>query len=316
MKSSDTGSVTGYLVTAPVEGNIEPEEGLLDEPFDLGGGASFGVKPAWFTQTAIPGDDVLGFSDHYRALKAPYVLLLRRLNDVLQMGDWESDQDTLRAMQQSIWIASGIRIEWDLMFLMRLEDHERPCKRWDRMSRKVTPLKAPDPRLRREQMEEARQVLAVIRALPRKGALWTAIRIAAFALDERQGDIALVLSWAGLEALFGPDSSGETVHRTSTNLALFLGSGGKESQGLACRVRESYTLRSKVVHGRQSGLAPGSSPEKTARAMMLLNDTVAWLREGTRRIALDEDLRETFQSPEKRRAFLEALPFDAAQRRT
>jgi hypothetical protein len=43
--------------------------------------------------------------------------------------------------------------------------------------------------------------------------------------------------------------------------------------------------------------------------MTLLNDTIAWLREGTRRIALDGSLRETFQSPEKRSAFLEALPF-------
>lgn len=216
-------------------------------------------------------------------------------------------------MQQCIWVASGIRLEWDLVFLMKPHDPGEPCKRWDRMSRQVKPLKSPDRKLRRAHLEEARQILAVIRTSPRKGALWTAIRIAAFALDERQGDIALVLSWAGLEALFGPDSPGETVHRTSMNLALFLAPGGKEAQELSHRVRQSYTLRSKVVHGRQSGLAPGSSSDRTAKAMTLLNDTVGWLREGTRRIALDKDLRETFQSPEKRSAFLEALPFRAGK---
>jgi hypothetical protein len=301
--------VTGYLVTAPVEGDVEPEGGLLDQPFDLGGGASLSVKPAWLTAKAIPAE-ALGSSDHYRALKAPYIFLLERPNEILQMGDWEADQETLRAMQQCIWIASGIRLEWDLMFLMKPDDSGETCRRWDRMSRQVKPLKAPDPKLRRVQMEEARQILAVIRTLPRKGALWTAIRIAAFALDEPQGDIALVLAWAGLEALFGPDSPGETVHRTSMNLALFLAPNGKEAQELSHRVRQSYTLRSKVVHGRQSGLAPGS---EAAKAVALLNDTVAWLREGTRRIALDGGLRETFQSPEERSAFLEALPFRIGQ---
>jgi hypothetical protein len=296
------------LVTAPVEGDVEPESGLFDQAFDLGGGASFALKPPWLTAKAIP-EERLGFSDHYRALQAPYVFLLERPNEVLQMGDWEADQETLRAMQQSIWIASGIRLEWDLVFLMRPDDPVEPCKRWDRMSRQAMPLKSADPKLRRAQMEEARQILATIRTSPRKGALWTAIRIAAFALDERQGDIALVLAWAGLEALFGPDSPGETVHRTSMNLALFLAPNGREAQELSCRVRESYTLRSKVVHGRQSGLAPGSSPERTAKARALLNDTVARLGEGSRRIALDKGLSETFQSTEKRRAFLEGLPF-------
>ncbi len=299
----------GYIVTAPVEADLEPEPDLLDQPFDLGGGASFGMRPAWLRRETLPAEDRIGFSDLHRAVSARYVFLLERRSDKLEHGDWEADHETLRAMQQSIWIASGIRVEWDLIFLMKPEDPHQPCRRWDRLAVQRKPLKAPDSKLTRLQLEQAREVCTVIRALSRRGALWTAIRIAAFALDERQGDITLVLLWAGLEALFGPDSAGETVHRTSMNLALFLAPSGEEAQALAKRVKESYTLRSQVVHGRQSGLASGSKQKEREKAVALMVDTVGWLREATRRIALNPDLRETFQSGEKRKGYLEGLPY-------
>jgi hypothetical protein len=299
----------GYIVTAPVEADLEPEPGLLDQPFDLGGGASFGLRPEWINRQTLPPEDQIGFSDRHRAVTAPFALFLVRRNEILDHGDWEADLETLRAMQQALWIASGIRVEWDLVFLMKPEDPVEKCKRWDRLARRVEPLKAGNPRLGPRQVEETREVLRVIRELPRKGALWTAIRIAAFALDERKGDIAMVLLWAGLEALFGPDSPGETVHRTSMNLALFLAPNGTEAQKLARRVRDSYSLRSRVVHGRQSGLISGSGPKDQEKAVGLVEETVDWLREATRRIALDANLRQIFQSGKERSAFLEALPY-------
>ncbi len=299
----------GYIVTAPVEADLAPESGLLDQPFDLGCGAQFGRRPEWLNRGTLPAEDHIGFSDRHRALTAPYVFLLERENEVLQDGDWEADQETLRALQQSIWIASGIRVEWDLVFLMKPGDPRDTCKRWDRLARYVRPRKSADPRLTRVHLEQARELAAVIRAMPRRGAFWTAVRMATFALDERHGDIVIVLLWAGLEALFGPDSPGETVHRTSMNVALFLEEGGEEAQVLAKRVKDSYALRSHVAHGRQSGFDRGSKPKEREKALALIEETIVWLREASRRIALDPGLLEIFQSGEKRRLFLDGLPY-------
>jgi hypothetical protein len=139
--------------------------------------------------------------------------------------------------------------------------------------------------------------------------LWTAVRMASFALGHRHADVAIVLFWSGLEALFGPESGSEISYQMSLSIALFLSADRTAALALAKRVKESYALRCQVVHGRARGLAPKGDSAATARVRELMKDTIFWLQESLRRIGLDPALREIFNSKKKRREYLAGLPF-------
>jgi hypothetical protein len=52
-----------------------------------------------------------------------------------------------------------------------------------------------------------------------------------------------------LEALFGPEDSGEITHKLSERIAYFVSSTPLEREELFKRAKKGYRLRSKVAHG-------------------------------------------------------------------
>jgi hypothetical protein len=61
-------------------------------------------------------------------------------------------------------------------------------------------------------------------------------------------DDALIDFWVGLEALFS-DSNADVSFKASFRIAYFIGKDGKDKKSVFKRLRNSYKVRSKLVHG-------------------------------------------------------------------
>jgi hypothetical protein len=312
--SLDSASETLWHVVAPVYRDFLLEDGLLDEPFDLGHGVTLQRKPAWFGAEAIP--DSLGYFEKKRAGEAGLSLTVERRSD--QMGpdreQQESDRSTLRSAETAVWITSGIRLRYDLTILVEPPGPEgkRRDKGWT-----VLPSAGPsvmsEDLLTEEHLRTARALLDVLTKLSegeRRGPLWVAVRMAALASHQYHADIAFTLMWVGLEALFGPDDPGETAHQVAERIALVLESEPGAARDLYRAVKKSYGRRSKVIHGRADGLLKKETEKEREEARTEFTQTRLWLRRAICRIALDEKMREVF-SGRGRSDYLAELAFGA-----
>jgi hypothetical protein len=61
---------------------------------------------------------------------------------------------------------------------------------------------------------------------------------------------ALVDAWIALESLFAPPDPGEATYRLALRIAYFLGRTAQQRLAIDKDIRDSYKLRSNVVHGR------------------------------------------------------------------
>jgi len=59
----------------------------------------------------------------------------------------------------------------------------------------------------------------------------------------------LIDYWIALESLFVPETTQELSYRTALRIAAFLGSNGSERQRIYKEMKDSYRLRSEIVHG-------------------------------------------------------------------
>lgn len=210
-------------------------------------------------------------------------------------------------MQNSLWIATGINVEFDLVFHIA-SGPPATCPRWNRYGLTQLPLAAPDWTVSEKDLDETRRLLSAIQALEGT-AVWAAFRMASFALNHRQGDIAIVLFWSALESLFGPNDDREMIFQISQRIGLFLAPNRAAARELAARVKKSYSLRSGVVHGTARGLAPRGNAEKAAAVNELFKDTMFWLRTSLKKIMLDSELRSVFSHKIKRSDFLSGLAY-------
>ncbi|MBX3308523.1 MAG: hypothetical protein KF751_20950, partial [Nitrospira sp.] len=69
------------------------------------------------------------------------------------------------------------------------------------------------------------------------------------ALLEQAWPLRFLLHWLAMESLFGPEDGREITFRLSQRVALFLESDKEKAQKLFSEVKNSYSWRSKVVHG-------------------------------------------------------------------
>jgi hypothetical protein len=82
-----------------------------------------------------------------------------------------------------------------------------------------------------------------------RGAIRTAAGVTFRALLEQAWPLRFLLHWLAIESLFGPEDAREMTFRLSQRVALFLESDKEEAQKLFREVKNSYSWRSKVVHG-------------------------------------------------------------------
>jgi hypothetical protein len=99
----------------------------------------------------------------------------------------------------------------------------------------------------------------------------------------------LIDYWIGLESLFVPDTNEELSYRTALRIAAFLGSDGAERQRIYKEMKDSYSLRSRIVHGSMSKRRRGKN-RTPSEASELINLTQANLRRALLKI-LESDQR-------------------------
>ena len=135
----------------------------------------------------------------------------------------------------------------------------------------------------------------------RKGSIWNAARSISAALQLNREDGRYLFFWVALEALFGPDSPGETTHKISQRIAFFLEKDRAKAKGVFMAAKKGYGFRSKIAHGGwkedEDGLTRMAEVEALVRRALL-------------KILSDEELVKTFTAKgEKREAFLADLVF-------
>ncbi len=91
----------------------------------------------------------------------------------------------------------------------------------------------------------------------------------------------LVDAWIALEALFTPDSNAEIAYRASIRIPAYLGGDADERLSRHKMVKDSYSLRSKIVHGVPA--AATLRPEQTR----LIDGTIDLLRRSLLRAVRD-----------------------------
>jgi hypothetical protein len=119
--------------------------------------------------------------------------------------------------------------------------------------------------------------------IPRKNAVWEALRAFWGALTMEPPDYRYSLFWMGLEALFSPENRRHHLTRNlCQRIALFLADGKKDAQSIYKKAFHCYDVRSTIVHGRWE-----NDPSITAA----MKDTEAIVRTSVRTlIARPEDL--------------------------
>ena len=148
----------------------------------------------------------------------------------------------------------------------------------------------------------AKQLFQILVSLPRDGNLRTAVNASIRALTERDWTLRFLVLWLVTESLFGPEDGREITYRLSQRVALFLEEDRDNARKLFTAVKESYSWRSKVVHGlRLSKLT-------SEKSHTLLTDLELLIRRSLMSVISSEDLRGKFDS-KSREEYLDALAF-------
>jgi hypothetical protein len=98
---------------------------------------------------------------------------------------------------------------------------------------------------------KAGELHAVLSTVPRKNAVWAAMRAFWAALTSYQPDYRYPLFWQGLESLFGSDDNIRRVtKRLCERISFFLADSATVQQELFEKAKVCYKTRSEIVHGR------------------------------------------------------------------
>ena len=157
------------------------------------------------------------------------------------------------------------------------------------------PRDASNPILPRHLIKAAKlfECLAIV---PRKNAVWAALRAFWAALVSYQPDYRYPLFWQGVESLFGSDKTWKVSPRIRDRLSYFLADTPATREKICDMVEACYKTRSEIVHGRWS-----EGPELNDR----IYETEGIVRTVVRHIADKPGMLGAFLSP-KRDDFLEA----------
>jgi hypothetical protein len=90
-------------------------------------------------------------------------------------------------------------------------------------------------------------------SIPKKNAVWTATRALWSAITTSAVDLRYLLFWIALEALFGPNEGTEVSFKIAQRISFFTADASKTARENLKVVKECYSMRSKIVHGRWEG---------------------------------------------------------------
>lgn len=122
------------------------------------------------------------------------------------------------------------------------------------------------------------------------------------ALLEQAWPLRFLLHWLAMESLFGPEDGREITFRLSQRVALFLESDKEKAQKLFSEVKNSYSWRSKVVHGLRL------SKLKEDESYQLLVGLEQLVRRSFLEVLRDDATARIFDG-ESREKYLDSMPF-------
>lgn len=297
-----------YAISVPA-GNWLSDKRL---PVRLSPGIVIRNAPEWLTDEQDWHVE-LGFRDREAVREATTVFFAEYEADALGSADpnWtgrgprsiqNSVDESLALSSLALWIAKpsplscGLTLHFDAY---RDEPVLRSAGRLEPM--RVLEAEAENELADADFQIAARLTTALV-SMPRGSALWTAVSMLLRALHERQIEIRYLLQWVALEALFGPDSGGETVHQLSQRIAFFLGATPDEKRKYFATAKSLYDIRSKIVHGRVPKKFIGD------HSLQMIGETEQIVRLSLRKILLDHELASRFAS-NARNEYLAGLAF-------
>ncbi|APV45116.1 hypothetical protein Dform_01797 [Dehalogenimonas formicexedens] len=118
-----------------------------------------------------------------------------------------------------------------------------------------------------------------IRELPPNSAIRFALRRWDIVSERFNEDDTLIDYWIAFESLFTPDSSQEVRYRASIRIAAFVGNSPEERTSIFKQLKESYDLRSKIVHG---------GVQKISNKSGVISNTRSYLRRALLMLVLDQ----------------------------
>lgn len=281
-------------------------------PVPLAPGITLRAAPKWLTDEQDWHSE-LGFVDREAVQGATTVFFAEYEADALGSPDpnWtgrepRSIQNTVAVNMAlsslALWIARPSALSCGI--IMHFEaDRDEPFLRSAGMLNSIRVMNAEaGNELTDQDFQIAAPLATALVAMPRGGALWTAISMLLRSLPERQIEIRYLLHWVALEALFGPDSGGETVHQLSERIAFFLGATPDEKREHFATAKSLYEIRSKIVHGREPKKFIGD------QSLQKIGETEQIVRLALRKILLDHELTSRFAS-NARNDYLAGLAF-------
>ncbi|MCX6591389.1 MAG: HEPN domain-containing protein [Acidobacteria bacterium] len=144
----------------------------------------------------------------------------------------------------------------------------------------------------------AAEICSLLDEIPRRNAVWAALRAFSAALQSYPADYRYPLFWQGLESLFTSESkTWKVARRLCERISVFLADKASDRERLFEMVEACYDTRSKIIHGRWD-----EGPEMEDR----MADTENIARTVVRRILERPGMTELFVSP-NRDALLESL---------
>ena len=300
-----------WCTVAIVEPDYHDSKGILGESISVGQDVYLGPIPSWLKNKKLRKTldlmevDLIEEATHNFFVKYE----ANSLGD--HDPDWNGPEPKKRSIQErvresiiyanlALWLSRPSSIGFTHLMHWQYMDTEWYLVQYS----KPRPLAAL-PQYTRESLEKsdveyAQRLHSNIAALPRRGAVLTAIGVLWDALRQKDGEKRYLFHWIALEALFGTTEGGEITYRLSQRIAFFLGSNTEERKDISGLVKSAYRLRSNVVHGMR---LEKLTEEKSNTAML---NTELWIRNSMKKILQDEELIEVF-SCKKRESYLDDL---------
>ena len=280
-----------HLTLAPL--NSWVKLGHVDQ-WDFGHGLRLSTPPAWLTNEFL---GALSDRDRDEIRQSNLVLTVEHEKDDHAAGTW-----LFHILELAIWLitpgafgvthlchvetANGNNAAW-----RGFRKLSRPASQSDDTNNPITP----------NLLKEATPVFERLADVSRNSSTEFAARTLILMLRISEREFRYVLLWFALEALFGPENSGEISHQLAERIAKLMGDDADSAYNLYRKVKKSYTLRSKIVHGMRIDTKKGLP---LAELQML----EGLVRKAMVRILTNDELYRTFGCA-SREEYLRRLPF-------
>ena len=281
-------------------------------PFDMGGGVSLIEVPHWAKKSNVLRGLDNGMQECIRK-KCRYALCTEyqaeALGSLCPGARGKAGESIQKAAKQrvflawlALWLAKPTSMDMELIVhfdeVNKLPEYRQSSKtrgfRYHKRDARNAILMS-DLRL-------GHTLNMALASIGRGSTMWTAIRLVFRAMQEEMWELRYLLMWVAMESLFGASSPQETTFRLSLRAACFLAESKDGVRTMFDLLKESYSWRSKVVHGCRLGKLTGA---KSTELSHNLEDTI---RKGLLKILQDAEIMKKFQG-QKRDEYLDSLIF-------